>query len=745
MPDQFDRLGGARSTLGMKAPARVATTANIALSGLQTIDTVALAENDRVLVKNQNDSTQNGVYLAASSGWARAVDFDGNTDIVQGTQIYVTSGAVGSAIYALTTAGVILIGVSALTFTIIAGAGGNIAGVNAALTGYLDFSEIAAPSAPEANIARVFALDDAGVTSVALKDAAGNTRSLSHFKHAGTGAAVRSQIAKMGDVVSVMDFGADPTGIADSAAAIQAAIDAVAVIGARGTVYIPSTATGGDYKINTALTWKANVNIICDPQARIFAGASMAALLQTGVGVSADRLRNVWLRGGRWDGAFLAQRGIWIKDGNGVHLSDFLIRQVGTFVDGASETESSYIRIGDPAQFTSCYEVMISNFFLGRADDAASPSLVPANNYGIYSSDGASDCHVENGVISGVETGIADELAHWKVNTVHVWNFQAGHGPFINAFYDAIGGVIIANCQVDCATFEVPFRFGSTSGHPSAMIGCQIHCNVGTDNIGQAIEVDSGTQLSAVGNVITCAAGTRFAVDFAGTLTQLTIVGHQNKNVVSPVATAGIMTVPGSIIAGHSAAIAMNESITPRAQMHSTSSGGASYSAARWSGDASSPQFSFGKSRGAIGVHTVVQSGDSLGKFRFEGSDGDQFIRGAQLEAFVDATPGNDSMPTRMSIMTSSASGTAPTERIRADSRGNVVAPFNNAVLSTAAADGFFFLPTASGGTTGAAPAATPASTFTGAVAAIYSTGSHRLFVHSGGTWRSVGLSTLTT
>ena len=45
-----------------KSSVKAATTANITLSGTQTIDGVALIAGDRVLVKNQNTGSQNGYY-----------------------------------------------------------------------------------------------------------------------------------------------------------------------------------------------------------------------------------------------------------------------------------------------------------------------------------------------------------------------------------------------------------------------------------------------------------------------------------------------------------------------------------------------------------------------------------------------------------------------------------------------------------------------------------------------------------
>jgi hypothetical protein len=55
--------------LAWKDDVRVATTANINLSSPPTtIDGVALAVNDRILVKDQTDQTQNGIYVYNGAG-----------------------------------------------------------------------------------------------------------------------------------------------------------------------------------------------------------------------------------------------------------------------------------------------------------------------------------------------------------------------------------------------------------------------------------------------------------------------------------------------------------------------------------------------------------------------------------------------------------------------------------------------------------------------------------------------------
>lgn len=92
MTNATDRRNGLLGELGIKKPVRVATTENITLSGLQTIDGVTVVEGDRVLVKNQTTASENGIYDASSGSWNRSLDFNGNQDVTDGTIIYVRAG-----------------------------------------------------------------------------------------------------------------------------------------------------------------------------------------------------------------------------------------------------------------------------------------------------------------------------------------------------------------------------------------------------------------------------------------------------------------------------------------------------------------------------------------------------------------------------------------------------------------------------------------------------------------------------
>jgi hypothetical protein len=80
--------------LAIKAPVKVATNAPITLSGEQTVNSVPLLVGDRVLVKDQADPAENGIYVVQTSAWTRAGDFDGSRDVVGGTLVpaYAVAG-----------------------------------------------------------------------------------------------------------------------------------------------------------------------------------------------------------------------------------------------------------------------------------------------------------------------------------------------------------------------------------------------------------------------------------------------------------------------------------------------------------------------------------------------------------------------------------------------------------------------------------------------------------------------------
>lgn len=105
--------------LAIKAPCIAFSNANLALSGEQTVNGVAVVEGDRVLVKDQTDGIENGIYNVETSAWARAGDFDGNRDVVRGTLVVIPPTLGQSFLYQVTTADPIVIGTTAIAFELL--------------------------------------------------------------------------------------------------------------------------------------------------------------------------------------------------------------------------------------------------------------------------------------------------------------------------------------------------------------------------------------------------------------------------------------------------------------------------------------------------------------------------------------------------------------------------------------------------------------------------------------------------
>jgi len=102
-------------------PARFTTTANITLSGLGVQGggdwSSALTAGDRILVKNQTNAFDNGVYVAAAGAWSRATDMDESAEVVAGMIISVAEGASDAdTVWELSANAPITIGVTNLTF-----------------------------------------------------------------------------------------------------------------------------------------------------------------------------------------------------------------------------------------------------------------------------------------------------------------------------------------------------------------------------------------------------------------------------------------------------------------------------------------------------------------------------------------------------------------------------------------------------------------------------------------------------
>ena len=121
--------------LNAKQSVKAATTANITLSGTQTIDGVAVASDERVLVKNQTSAYDNGIYLVSPGSWVRAYDANAWNEL-RSAFVFVEQGTVnGDTGWTCTADAGGTLGSTSLNWVQFSGAGTYLAGTGLSLSG----------------------------------------------------------------------------------------------------------------------------------------------------------------------------------------------------------------------------------------------------------------------------------------------------------------------------------------------------------------------------------------------------------------------------------------------------------------------------------------------------------------------------------------------------------------------------------------------------------------------------------
>lgn len=125
-----------QSGMAWKAKVKVATTANITLTGAQTIDGIAVVAGDRVLVKDQTTGSGNGIYIVAATAWTRATDMDVAAEIQETVMVSVAQGTANAdTLWQMITDGMITVGTTGLTWQQFTAGTSYTAGSGLALTG----------------------------------------------------------------------------------------------------------------------------------------------------------------------------------------------------------------------------------------------------------------------------------------------------------------------------------------------------------------------------------------------------------------------------------------------------------------------------------------------------------------------------------------------------------------------------------------------------------------------------------
>lgn len=134
-------VDASRAGLDVKASVRVATdgsgTLATSFANGQVVDGVTLVTGDRILIKDQVNTPDNGIYTVNASGApTRAIDADTNTKVTSGMFTFVEQGTANAdSGWVLTTDGAITLGSTPLLFVRFSGAGQIVAGSGLTKTG----------------------------------------------------------------------------------------------------------------------------------------------------------------------------------------------------------------------------------------------------------------------------------------------------------------------------------------------------------------------------------------------------------------------------------------------------------------------------------------------------------------------------------------------------------------------------------------------------------------------------------
>lgn len=357
----------------------------------------------------------------------------------------------------------------------------------------------------------------------------------------GTGAVARSYASKFGDVVSAVDFGADPTGTVSSTAAIQAAINAVTAKG--GTVFLPI----GTYKMTAPLVF---------PNAQFVSliGAGHGSQLVNSTGTSFDMI--TWTNPGAGNlilsystiaNLSLSQNG---ASGSGAEIntqyaSGVIIKGVyfGSLATGGDGVKV----VGNGSTYS--HEIQIIDFS-GRSS---------TGNAVIHLTGTASDNLISGGVYEGMFGALYgiqldNGVGTLQMQNLHISNFATN----VISVGTMVGVLQATNCIFDNATLETAYFNGMTNA-----VFVNTHFMFpGSGHSGVSLNNASGNQFKST--IVESASGANAAWAIVEN-------GTSNSNTFDGLTTTGTFTLGIASLAGidsvvnptgHQIVLASNGAIT---------------------------------------------------------------------------------------------------------------------------------------------------------------------------------------
>lgn len=580
-------VDGVAQGLDIKASVRAATTANITLSGTQTVDGVSVIAGERVLAKNQSTASENGIYVAAAGAWARATDMDVWAEL-PGAFFFVEEGTANdNSGWVCTVDQGGTLGVTSVTFEQFSGAGQITAGAGMTKTGNT-------LNVGTASTARIVVNTD-------------------NIDLATTGASAGTYRSVTVDVYGRVTAGTNPTTLAGYG--ITDAYTKTYIDTLYGSIASAATSAAD------ALTYKnaaESAATTATTQAGIATTGAATATTQAGIattqaGNAATAANNAEAAWDQFDDRYLGAKSsppIVDNDGNAL-VTGALYFDTTLNLMRVYSTSNAWVTAGAAVNGTSSRQTYTAT--------AGQTSFAITYDVGFV------DVYL-NGL--KLEVGV---------------EFTATNGTSVVLATGATAGDIVD--MVAYGTFAVANAVAKTG---DTMTGPLVIESSSTSNALRITNTGSGNSLLVEDSANPDSSP--FVIDENG----LVINGSTTK-------------VDGDDAGG-------TNRISWGYQANGTAVGNSGYLATYWRNDnTGAGGLSIGKSRGsAVGTRAIVLSNDELGQIGFIGDDGTNFIAAAGIFAYVDGTPDTNAMPGRLVFSTTADGGSAPTERMRINSAGDV-------------------------------------------------------------------------
>ena len=252
------------------------TTANITLSGTAfTVDGVPLNAGNRILVANQTDQTENGIYIVGSGAWSRSTDANTGGELATAT-VYVEQGTThGGQVWTCGNSAIIL-GTTNVTFVQTGGLNTYTNGAGLDLTG------------------NTFSISTNGVTNSMLRQS--SQYSIIGRSSSGTGNVADIQATSLGvlryDGASTFGFGTIGDSYITSLAwsKITSTPTTVAGYGITDAVTLTGTETLTNKTLTSATLTTPQINMGSDAAGDIYYRNGSGVTTRLGIGSNGDVL-----------------------------------------------------------------------------------------------------------------------------------------------------------------------------------------------------------------------------------------------------------------------------------------------------------------------------------------------------------------------------------------------------------------------------------------------------------------------